>query len=370
MNTNTRKTNVIVLYGGKSVEHDVSLQSALAVINGFNREMYNIIPVYISREGVWRTLHNLPQRVDDVHQLCVKGEPEDRVSQSLSQFLNLLKRLQTSAETVVFPVLHGTNGEDGTVQGLLEVLQVPYVGNGVLASSICIDKVMTKEILARAYIPQAEYVALTCSAWQQDQGASLQLVKDQIDIPCYVKPARLGSSIGVSRCDSLAELREALPKAFQYDDKVVVEKEISGREMQVAVLGNDQPQASVVGEYIKERAFMDYQAKYIDGRLVPVIPARLSSHLQQVMQEMALRAFKALNASGLLRVDFFVTDRNDVFVNEVNTLPGFTTYSMFPSLWEKTNGITYSELLDKLIRFAFERQRQKEKRTFTRCSND
>jgi D-alanine-D-alanine ligase len=352
------KTKVVVLYGGQSAEHEVSLQSALAVINGLNKDRYVVYPVYISKRGIWTVSAPVTEELADVRQLQAESGRRDRsVANSLA---HVLGQLEEHRQTVFFPVLHGPYGEDGTVQGLLELLQVPYVGNGVLASALSIDKAMTKEVLSRAYIPQAEHLTFTEEAWLADESAGLRQVKEQIDVPCYVKPARLGSSVGISRCGTVTELREAIANAFRYDHKIVIEKEIIGREMQVAVLGNTEPRASVVGEYIKERPFMDYKAKYVDGKLVPVIPAKLEDDIQQIMREMAVRAFKALEATGLLRVDFFVTARNEVFLNEVNTLPGFTKYSMFPALWQKTDGTTYPKLLDRLIALALERHKRKQ----------
>nr|WP_245746359.1 D-alanine--D-alanine ligase [Evansella caseinilytica] len=362
------RQKVILLYGGQSVEHDVSLQTALAVLRGLNKEKYQVCPVYITKTGIWKPLKKLPQKLENVQQLQIEADSADTISQSIARFLD--QCLQSVDKPIIFPALHGTNGEDGTLQGLLDLLQLPYIGNGVLSSALSIDKAMTKEVLARAYIPQAEHITIHQAAWLKNADAMLQELEQTIGFPCYVKPAKLGSSVGIRRCAGLPETVEAIKNAFFYDRKLVIEKEVVGREMQVAVLGNDAPSASLVGEYIKERAFMDYEAKYLDGKLIPVIPARLNKETEQLMREMAVRAFKALHAAGLMRVDFFVTEKNDVYLNEVNTLPGFTAHSLFPALWEKTDGTTYPELLERLIGLALERHEQQQKIQYTRCTYD
>lgn len=349
------KTNVYVIYGGKSVEHEVSLLSAFSVINSLDKNKYNVYPVYITKDGVWCDLGKLNNTMKNINQLQRVGS--NSVSASLGEFLS--KHFRKTEKNIVFPVLHGTNGEDGTIQGLFEMLNIPYVGNGVLSSAVGIDKVMMKDLFSLGSIPQPKYTSMRLHSWRTNEEQVYKQVEISIGYPCFVKPAKLGSSIGINRCENRKQLKEAIKEAFLYDSKIIVEEEIIGREMQIAVVGNDCPKASVVGEYIQERQFMDYAAKYIDGKLIPIIPAKLSTEISEAMKETALRAFNLLNCCGLVRVDYFVTDQDKYYINEINTMPGFTAYSMFPALWEKTEGTTYSELIEILIRLGFSMHKQK-----------
>ncbi|WIV12767.1 D-alanine--D-alanine ligase [Proteiniborus sp. MB09-C3] len=349
------KTNIYVIYGGKSVEHDVSLSSAFSVINSLDKNKYNIYLVYITKSGVWCDLGRLKTNLKDIEQL--QSSSSATVTSSLGDFLS--KNFKKNEKSIVFPVLHGTYGEDGTIQGLFEMLNIPYVGNGVLSSAAGIDKVVMKDIFSLGNIPQAKYTSTKLHSWKTDEEQVYKQVEDLIGYPCFVKPAKLGSSVGINRCGNRDQLKEAIKEAFLYDSKIIIEEELIGREMQIAVIGNDCPKASVVGEYIQERQFMDYAAKYVDGKLVPIIPARLSTEISEVMRETAIQAFKLINCCGLVRVDYFVTDENKFYVNEVNTLPGFTAYSMFPALWEKTDGTTYAELIEILIKLGFCMHKQK-----------
>lgn len=356
------KKNIYVLYGGKSVEHEVSLLTAFSVIKSLSKEKYNIYPVYITTDGVWCSLGLLEDEINDVSELRTMSS--NTVVKSMVEFL--LKYYKEGEKNVIFPALHGTNGEDGTIQGLLEVLNVPYVGNGVLSSAVGIDKVIMKDLFSKADIPQVKYIPFLIHEWKNKAELVIEKIENSIGYPCFVKPANLGSSVGISRCDSPDQLRDGINDAFLYDNKIVVEEEVLGREMQISVIGNDYPESSVVGEFIQERNFMDYDAKYLDGKLIQVIPARLPSDISKKMREVALDAFKVLNCSGLVRVDYFVTDDNEIYLNEVNTMPGFTSLSMTPVLWEKTDGTTYSQLVEKLIDLAIERHEQKETFTFSR----
>ncbi len=349
------KTNIYVIYGGKSVEHDVSLLSAFSVINALDKNKYNVYPVYITKAGVWCDLGKLKNSIKDIKQLQCNSS--NTVPASLGEFLS--KHFRKNEKSIVFPALHGTNGEDGTIQGLLEMLNIPYVGNGVLSSAVGIDKVIMKDLFSIGNIPQAKYTSLKLYDWKTEQQQSYKQVEDVIGYPCFVKPAKLGSSVGISRCKNRSQLKEAIKEAFLYDIKIIIEEELIGREMQIAVIGNDCPKSSVVGEYIQERQFMDYAAKYMDGKLIPVIPARLSAEISEAMKETAVKAFKLLNCCGLVRVDYFVTNDDKFYVNEVNTMPGFTEFSMFPALWEKTDGTTYSELIEILIKLGFSIHKQK-----------
>lgn len=349
------KTNIYVVYGGKSVEHDASLSSAFSVINSLDKVKHNVYPIYITRDGVWCDLGRLKGNLTDIKDLQTSSSAS--VTASLAEFIS--KNFRKNDKSIVFPVLHGTNGEDGTIQGLFEILNIPYVGNGVLSSAVGIDKVMMKDIFSLGNIPQVKYTSINLHTWKMEEEQAYRQIEDMVDYPCFIKPAKLGSSVGINRCKNREQLKEAIREAFLYDSKVIIEEEIIGREMQIAVIGNDCPKASVVGEYIQERQFMDYAAKYIDGKLVPVIPARLSIEVSEAMKETAIQAFKLLNCCGLARVDYFVTDEDKFYVNEVNTLPGFTAYSMFPKLWEKTDGTTYSGLIEKLIKLGFCMHKQK-----------
>lgn len=356
------KKNIYVLYGGKSVEHEVSLLTAFSVIKSLSKEKYNIYPVYITADGVWCSLGLLEKELSDINEL--RAISSNTVVKSMVEFL--LKYFKEGEKNVIFPALHGTNGEDGTIQGLLEVLNVPYVGNGVLSSAVGIDKVIMKDLFAKADIPQVKYIPFLLHEWNNNAELVIKKIEDYINYPCFVKPASLGSSVGINRCGNADELRQGINEAFLYDNKIVVEEEVLGREMQISVIGNDYPESSVVGEFIQERNFMDYDAKYLDGKLIQVIPARLTPQTSEKMREVALDTFKVLNCSGLVRVDYFVTDDNKFYVNEVNTMPGFTSLSMTPVLWEKTDGTNYSQLVEKLIDLAIERHEQKENFIFSR----
>jgi len=349
------KTNIFVLCGGKSVEHEVSLTSAMAIINAIDKDKYNVYPIFISKDGVWCNHDLLEKQILSPDEL--KLETNSTIAESVVDFLtNYLKK---DEKNLVFPALHGPNGEDGTIQGLLEILDIPYVGNEVLSSAVGMDKVMMKDIFAKYNIPQAKYTYLWLHNWKDERDKSIEDIENSIGYPCFVKPSKGGSSVGVNRAENRDELIKAIDTAFLYDVKVVVEEEIIGREMQISVVGNDYPQASVVGEFIMEKRFMDYNAKYLDGKLIPVIPARLTEELSCEMRNTAVKVFKILNCYGLVRVDYFVTEDNKFYVNEVNTMPGFTRQSMTPALWEKTDGTTYKELIEILIQLALERYEQK-----------
>lgn len=348
------KINVYVLCGGKSVEHEVSLKSASAIINALDRKKYNVYPIYITKDGAWCNLGLLDEKIENPEDL--QRETESAVASSIGEFLS--RNFNESDKSVFIPALHGPNGEDGTIQGLLELLNVPYVGNKVLSSAMAMDKEVTKDLFAKHGIPQAKYTSFQLHNWKGSEDKAYDQVEEKIGYPCYVKPANSGSSVGISVANNRKELKEAFKEAFLYDLKIVVEEEVVGREMQTSVIGNNNPKASVSGEFIMERSFFDYNAKYIDGTIVPVVPARLEPKVATRVRELAVEAFKILNCHGLARVDIFVTDDNEVLVNEVNTMPGFTVLSMTPVLWEATDGTTYSELIEWLIELAFERYEQ------------
>ncbi len=349
------KTNVYVLYGGKSAEHEVSLKSASAILNALDKDKYNVYPVYITKEGVWYSLGLLKEEIKSVDQLQV--DHKESISTSLGKFLTEV--LDDSQKNVVFPAIHGTFGEDGTLQGLLEIINIPYVGNEVLSSAVGMDKVIMKDIFVKHNLPVTNYTSLRLHQWKENKENELDEVEKSLSYPLFVKPANLGSSVAVNRVENREQLKQAIEEAFDYDVKIILEEEVVGREMQVSVIGNDDPKASIPGEFIIHRPFFDYEAKYNDKSTTPVIPARLTAEVTEKVRELAVKAFKVLNCYGLARVDIFVTDDNEVLLNEINTMPGFTALSMTPVLWKATDGTTYPELIEKLIAFAFERYEQK-----------
>jgi D-alanine-D-alanine ligase len=350
------KTNIFVLCGGKSVEHEVSLKSASAILNALDKVKYNVYPIFITKEGKWCNLGLLEKEITNVEELQVNSN--ESLSNSIGEFLR--NDFKDEESNVIFPALHGKNGEDGTIQGLLELLNVPYVGNEVLSSAVAMDKIVMKELFEIHNIPQVKYLPFSISDWKKNGDKSYEKVEKELTYPCYVKPANSGSSVGISRAENRNQLEEAFKEAFLYDLKVVVEEEAIAREMQISVIGNDDPKASVPGEFIMERPFFDYNAKYIEGKLIPVVPARLDPEVSNRVREMAVKSFKALNCRGLARADIFVTDDNEIFVNEVNTMPGFTVLSMTPVLWKATNNTNYAELVEILIELALERFEQKQ----------
>jgi D-alanine-D-alanine ligase len=357
------KTNVYVLCGGKSVEHEISLKSASAILNALDKDKYNVYPVFITKEGVWCNLGLLKKEIEDVKELEVLSSAT--VANSIGEFL--AKDFKEEERNIIFPALHGTNGEDGTIQGLLELINVPYVGNEVLSSAAGMDKVVMKDLFTRYNIPQTKYTSVKLHAWKEDEENVYKDVEIELNYPLYIKPANSGSSVGISIAKNRQELKTAFEQAFLYDTKIVVEEEVIGREMQISVIGNNHPKASIPGEFILEKPFFDYNAKYIDGKLIPVVPARLEPEVSKKVRETAVQVFKALNCYGLARVDIFVTDDNEILVNELNTMPGFTPVSFTPVLWKATDGTTYAGLVEKLIALAFERYEEKKSILKTRC---
>jgi len=347
-----RKIRIAVVYGGKSGEHEVSVVTAKSVVEALDFDKYEVLPFYIAKTGEWRRGPTLSAPAPSEAWLSF-GElggcpPTARGAEAAAAIFS-------GEADVAFPLLHGTFGEDGTVQGMFEMAGVPYVGSGVLASAAGMDKAVMKQLFAQNGLPQCRHAAVTAVRWEREPDAVVRELEAEFGYPCFVKPANLGSSVGISKAKNAAQLREALQLAFSYDRKVVVEEFVDAREVEVGVLGNDEPAASVVGEIIPSNEFYDYEAKYVDGRSKLVIPAELPEATAEQIRELAVRAFRAIDGAGLARVDFFVR-RSDgaVFVNEINTMPGFTPHSMYPLLWRAT-GKPYRELLDDLIRLAFER---------------
>ncbi|HEO8420238.1 D-alanine--D-alanine ligase [Niallia sp. FSL W8-0635] len=355
------KKKLGLLYGGKSAEHKVSMQTAMAVIKALDTDKYDIHPIYISESGEWVRGPQLMGPVENVKELAFTAQTQIG-SNALST--TLFQANEEASLDVIFPLLHGPNGEDGTVQGLLELLNLPYVGNGVLASSAGMDKVIMKNIFEVAGLNQVNYNSFIRSDWQNDKNAAYDRVEKELGFPCFVKPANLGSSVGISKCTTREELETAFIEAFQFDRKVIVEEGLTAREIEVGVLGNDHPEVSVAGEIVPKKDFYDYKAKYEDGDTALIIPAEVTESEYAAIKADAIKAFKALDCSGLVRADFFLTKEGKVYINEVNTMPGFTPFSMFPLLWKHT-GLEYDELINKLVDLAVERHTEKQNIKYT-----
>ncbi len=355
------KIKLGLLYGGKSAEHKVSLQTALAVTKAVNHDKYEVHPIYITETGEWVRGTKLTGPLETVNELEISnsGTVISPVSLNTNMFaLSDVKNEETL--DVIFPLLHGPNGEDGTVQGLLELLNLPYVGNGVLASAAGMDKVVMKQLFSQAGLKQVKYEYFIRKEWDENREAAYEVVEENLGYPCFVKPANLGSSVGISKCDNRKELEAAFEEAFQFDRKIIIEEAAIGREVEIGVLGNDDPSCSVVGEILPKAAFYDYKAKYEDGSTGLAIPAEISEETYVEMKGLAIKAFKAIDGSGLVRADFFLTKEGELIINEVNTMPGFTPFSMFPLLW-KHAGVEYPVLIETLVDLALQRHDEKQK---------
>ncbi|KUP04889.1 D-alanine--D-alanine ligase [Bacillus coahuilensis p1.1.43] len=345
------KTRVCLVYGGKSAEHEVSLQTAKAVIKALDPSLYEIHPIYISIEGEWQKGPKLEGPVEEVKQLQYQNEQV--------QPLSLAAATEEEGYDIIFPLLHGPNGEDGTVQGMLELLNLPYVGNGVLSSAAGMDKVIMKNLFAQSGLDQVKYTWFIRSEWKANVEAAYEKVEAKLGYPCFVKPANLGSSVGISKASNREELVAAFEEAFQFDRKIIIEEGVVAREIEVGVLGNDEPACSVIGEIVPKTDFYDYNSKYVDGNTAMIIPAELPEGVEERMKEQAICAFKSLDCSGLVRADFFLTKDQRLMINEVNTMPGFTPFSMFPLLWKEA-GVSYPELIKRLIDLGVERHQEKQ----------
>lgn len=341
-----------LLFGGRSGEHEVSIISALAIANALQAEVnlnkYQVIPTYIDQNGVWHDQ-------DFSSQILQSGKPSISENFDLKQLWQFPS--QVTEVDVWFPVLHGPNGEDGTIQGLLTLMQVPFVGSGVLGASLGMDKIAMKSAFAQVGLSQVKYLAVTREEIWSNPCVFPKLC-DKIDqtlgYPCFIKPANLGSSVGIVKAKTRIELEKGLDKAASYDNRIIIEAGVNAREVECAVLGNDNPKASVVGEITFESDFYDYETKYTDGKAKLIIPASLPDAIVNQIQEMSLQAFKAVNAKGLSRVDFFyVETTGEILINEINTFPGFTSLSMYPQLWANS-GITFIDLVDHLINLALD----------------
>ena len=352
-----RKQNVCILFGGISPEHKVSLRSAESVLNNLDQEKYNVFPVGITQNGHWMLY------AGNDYSLLPSGAwesyPDNRaalISPVRGQGLVCFEadRMVTQSIDVVFPVLHGENGEDGAMQGLLQMAGIPYVGPHVAESAVAMDKTLTKLVIDNAGIPQAKWILVRAEELEHKLDSILDRIEDRFAYPVFVKPAGTGSSVGVSKAGDRTKLSEALFAAAAFDDKVLVEEFIHGREVEVAVLGNESPVASICGEIDSGADFYDYDAKYITDTSVAYIPARIPEDVAERVREMAVKVYTAIGCKGLSRVDFFVTYQdNRIVLNEINTLPGFTSISMYPKLFA-ASGLPYAELLDQLLNLAME----------------
>jgi D-alanine-D-alanine ligase len=363
-----RKIRVGVLFGGKSVEHEVSLISAKNVIAAMDREKYEIILIGIDKNGQWhvRDVHQFLHHVDNARVVHLADSKHNVALISTEQgqkLVSLSGQLPDQSLDVVFPVLHGTYGEDGTVQGLLKLTGIAFVGAGVLGSAVGMDKDVMKRLLREAGLPVAKFIAI--HQHQKDR-YSFEDIVGKLGLPFFIKPANLGSSVGISKIKSKNDFSKALDDAFLYDRKVLIEEFLKGRELECAVLGNEHPICSLPGEIIPQHEFYSYEAKYLDENgAVLKAPADLDQLTVAKVQKLALEAYRVLCCEGMGRVDFFLKENGDLFINEINTIPGFTQISMYPKMWE-ASGISYTRLIDELIRLAIDRfdQEKKLKTTF------
>ena len=389
-----KKLRVGVLFGGRSGEHEVSLLSAASVVQSLDKSKYEIVPIGITKEGRWltadhaeRLLHGHKQdkhlRAGDPEAtpgaaLLARGESvmvPPVPGTELQAFAGDAPHRRASDRAIdvdiVFPVLHGTFGEDGTIQGLLELADIPYVGAGVLGSAAGMDKAVMKELFRAAGLPIVKHVTILRRQWEEDPKRARRMIESALQYPIFVKPANLGSSVGISKVHDRSELDAAMDEAGKFDRKLVVEQAVGGkkgraREIECSVLGNDKPEASVAGEIVPAAEFYDYAAKYVDEGSQLVIPAKLTKAQQKQVQQDAIRAFLAVDCSGLARVDFLADSRTGkIFVNEINTMPGFTSISMYPKLWA-ASGLPYPALLDRLIQLGLERHGEKKRNQYSR----
>lgn len=348
------KIRLGVIFGGQSTEHDVSIVSGSSVIKNLDKDKYEIYPIYISKNGVW---YHYTKDIDKIEIFDIGEEPKE--IEKINNVMAVLK-----GQDVIFPVLHGLYGEDGTIQGLLELLKIPYIGCKVLASSICMDKVYAKMIFEKANIKQAKYMVLNSSndsyiyIDKELNYVNIQIdeigkmVEEKLGYPVFVKPSNSGSSVGVNKAENKERLIHAIEIAAKYDKEILIEEAIDGKEVECAVLGTNNPEVSCVGQILSADEFYDYNSKYKNEESKTLIPADIDKQTEEIIRKTAIKAFKAVKGTSLARVDFFVDRKtNEVYLNEINTMPGFTTISMYPKLWEHCN-IKYTELLDKLVELA------------------
>ena len=396
-----KKLRVGVLFGGRSGEHEVSLLSAASVVDAIDKSKYDVVPIGITKQGRWLTagdaealLHGKapgeskhlragdPEATPGAAVLAsgeavvVPPEPVHRGGSSLTPFQGDAATLRRASDRainvdVIFPVLHGTFGEDGTIQGLLELADLPYVGAGVLGSAAGMDKDIMKSLFRAAGLPIVKHITVLRSEWDADHKKTESKIDRQLKYPVFVKPANLGSSVGISKARTRKELGPAIYEAAKFDRKIVIEQGVGGaknkaREIECSVLGNDQPEASIPGEIVPVKEFYDYSAKYLEEGSELIIPAKLTKAEGKKVQELAVRAFQAVDCAGLARVDFLMDPKTrKMFVNEINTMPGFTAISMYPKLWS-ASGLAYRDLIDRLIQLGIERHEDKKKNQYNR----
>lgn len=364
------KAKIGVIFGGKSGEHEVSLQSAKSIMEAIDPHQYTIVPIGISKTGEWHVGKHALKVLEEEqanHKRVASTTKGTYINQQAGGLTSISKK-QTSEPVpsalvndvdVIIPAMHGTYGEDGSIQGMLELMDVAYVGAGVLASAVGLDKIVMKQVFGATQLPQVKYTYTTRAEWKAQASEFILKTEKECGYPCFVKPANLGSSVGITKAKNRSELERAMEIALQYDRKVIVEQGLDVREVEVAVLGNDNPQVSVPGEIIPSSDFYDYKAKYVGGTSTLIIPADVSEKQLSQIQSLAIRAFRAIDGSGLARIDFFIDKATgQVLLNEINTMPGFTRYSMYPKLWE-ASGMSYGKLLQTLIDLALERHREK-----------
>lgn len=352
---------ITVLYGGQSAEHDISILSTHNILQQIMYDVYTVQPVYITRQGKWIKGPKLEEPTSFSEQLRlapaqVESWCDSTEGTSTGVYINPGEIAEE--ETIVFPILHGPNGEDGTIQGFLEILNLPYVGAGVAASAAGMDKIISKNLFERAGIPQVPYIAFDQREWNTDREGLIARCEGSLLYPLFVKPANLGSSVGISRVVDSASLAEAIELALEFDRRIVVEQGIRAEECEVAVLGNDDAHVSVVGQLVKQSDFYNYDEKYVNNTVEMQIPADIPEHIASQIQEYALDAYRAIDGSGLSRVDFFLTNKGDIYINEINTMPGFTQFSMYPNLWEIT-GLSQRDLIEELLQLALRRHERK-----------
>ncbi len=350
-----QKLRVGIIFGGRSGEHEVSLMSAQGVIGAIDKDKYEVVPIGITKEGRWLASGDPMKALSSgipaaSNPAALLAEPTQRGLMRLDDQEQGLTAVQVSQIDVIFPILHGPYGEDGTVQGLLELAGLPYVGAGVTASAVGMDKILFKDVMRAHGLPVVPGLVLKRKTWEQGPRGILDWIEAEIGFDCFVKPANLGSSVGISKAHNRGELEAALQEAARYDRKLVVEQAIDAREIEVSVLGNDEPVASMPGEILPSNEFYDYAAKYLDGESEVLIPAPIPSETTDLIRKLAVEAYLAIDCAGMARADFLLErTTGQVYINEVNTLPGFTPISLYPQLWA-ASGVTYPELIERLHR--------------------
>ncbi|MFO7891916.1 MAG: D-alanine--D-alanine ligase family protein [bacterium] len=361
-----KKIQVALIFGGRSVEHEVSLKSALGIIKNIDRKKFKLLPVKINKQGKW-FLFDKVERLKSIEDLEKNPPVQVMMVNTPCPGLICINTGNKNAVTdntsvepvdIVFPVVHGNSGEDGTLQGLLKMLNFPFVGCDVLASAVAMDKIIAKQLFFQNNVPSVDFIWFPGTSWKKSSDLITQGVKKEIGFPCFIKPANSGSSVGVFKAHGEKEFSSLIDKACQYDRKILVEKYIQARELECSVLGNDNPRSSCIGEIIPSNEFYDYEAKYDDNSTQLIIPADIAKQTANAIKSLAIKAFKTLDCSGMARVDFLLENKtNNLYVNEINSIPGFTPISMYPKLW-KESGISYSELITRLIELAKKRHNE------------